>query len=195
MLTVWFGCWGDRYPPVYLDRLIRAVERNLTLPHRLRIMGDEPSRFTGWWRKLELFARDEQGTNLWIDVDSVIVAPLDGMVKAHEADRIAMPKNWAQSGHDSCQSSVIIWRGGTCQDLHDDIRASDRDRLWGDQEWITEKYGRPGDGIVTPIEHPQVVSYKYHCRDGFPEGACIVTFHGEPKPADAGDEWVCKHWR
>lgn len=193
-MTVWLGCWGDKYPQIYLERLIRAVERNLTLPHRLNVMGDERSHLAGWWRKLELFARDDKGTNLWIDLDSVIVAPLDAMVKAHENDRIAMAKNWAQSGHDSCQSSVMIWQGGMCQDLYDDICVTDMDRLWGDQEWITERYGRPGDGIVTPIAHPQVVSYKYHCRDGPPKGACVVTFHGEPKPSEVTDSWVTRHW-
>lgn len=206
MLTVWTGWWGDKYAEEYVHRLGRALDRRLPVPHRRRLLADakvegweyEPIRrpWASWWHKLELFERDEPGTlNLWLDLDSVLLADPSHLLLEHAGDRIAMPKNWAQSGHDSCQSSLIIWQGGACRDLLDgfDYEAT-RTRLWGDQEWITERYGKPGEGIVTPVRHPAVVSYKYHCQAGPPAGAVVATFHGEPKPHEVSDAWLTANW-
>jgi hypothetical protein len=207
-LTVWTGCWGPKYPDVYARRLARGVRRNLRLPYRFRVLSDRRLRgllttplerpWAGWWHKLTLFALDEPGTNVWIDVDSVIVGDLTDLICRYSDARLAMPANWARSGHGGCQSSLMIWRGWDCAALYDDFDyARDAPRLHGDQEWITERWGSPGAGLITAIEHPACVSYKYHCRDEGrpPAGARVVTFHGEPKPHQVPDEWVRRCWR
>jgi len=206
MLTVWAVWYGPKYPEHYVRRLRNMVRRNLLMPHEFRVLTDQPlagistvsppCAWPGWWQKLGLFAPGvAQGRNLYLDLDSVILAPLDPLVMRHADDALAMPRNWAQSGHDSCQSSVMIWQGGAFPELFTGFDAQrDQPRLWGDQEWITERLGKPGEGVVTPIAHPAVVSYKYHCRDGPPPGAVVATFHGEPKPANVEDAWVKSHW-
>lgn len=206
MLTVWTGLWGDAYPERYLHKLRAGVAKHLRTEHDFRVLSDRS--FTGyvavrrqaitwhqWWPKLWLFAVDSPGTNLWIDLDSVIIGSLDELVAKHAEDRLAMPANWAQSGHGGCQSSVMIWRGGECQELFSSFDfGRDSARLYGDQEFITERWGDPGRGQVTPIPHPQVASYKYHCRYGPPPGAKIVTFHGQPKPAECAEWWIRDAW-
>lgn len=209
MLTVWAVFTGDKYARVYLDRLAASVRRHLPVPHRFRVITDheldgydtvpaDPG-LPGWWQKLRLFDPAVTGDghlNLYIDLDSVIVASLAPMLLRHAHDDIAMPANWAMSGHGGCQSSVMIWQPGQCQTLYHDCQAADRGRCWGDQEWITNRLGDPGAGVVTAIPHPDVVSYKYHClADGAPPpGARIVTFHGLPDPHEVTDAWVREHW-
>lgn len=206
MLTVWTGIWGAAYEDRYLHKLRAGVGRHLSTPHDFRVLSDRAHmgyvtvKRTGivwrqWWPKLWLFTVDFPGVNVWIDLDSVIVGSLDELIARHADDRLAMPANWAQSGHGGCQSSVMIWRGGGCTELFEAFDYErDTARLYGDQEFITERWGDPGQGGVTEIEHPAVCSYKYHARNGPPRGAKIVTFHGQPKPGDCPEPWVRDSW-
>ena len=109
----------------------------------------------------------------------------------------AMPNNWAKSGHGGCQSSVMMWTNNynvrQIHDLFDPAIAHWPPRnepgvcLWGDQEWITEL--RSADKVqVTPITEG-IKSYKYHCRQGLPEGTKVVVFHGDPKPSTVSESW------
>lgn len=203
MISVWCVLWGTKYPAHYVYRLRNAVRRHLLQEHRFVVLTAKPMRlptvappsdWEGWWQKLALFKVAEPGSrNLYIDLDSVIVGNLDRLLVP---GTLAMARNWAQSGHDSCQSSVMVWTGGEHQDLYDDCKDADRGRLWGDQEWITERLGKPGEGKVTEIPHPLVSSYKYHCREQGkpPAGAAVCTFHGEPKMDCVEDPWVKANW-
>lgn len=207
MLTAWAVYTGDKYGPRYLWALRDAYLRHLG-PHRFRVISDRAipgvdvvpadPELPGWWQKVRLFApgiAEPGGVNLYVDLDSVVVDDLEPMVEQHAEDLLAMPRNWARSGHGGCQSSVMIWRGGAFPELAADLTVEHRQRLWGDQEWITE---RIGPARVAAIAHPQVVSYKYHCRGlaGPPAGARVVTFHGKPDPHECLGEaaWIAMHW-
>ena len=210
MLTVWSLCWGDKYPDYYVQRLQREVSKYLTLEHRFvciterKIEGIEtlypPEPWPGWWGKISLFKGGvSTETNLWLDLDVIITGNLDAMVKHYSGFYFACAKNWAQSGHGGCQSSVMIWRGGKGSHAESTYRTFDPARitwppvstpgvLWGDQELITER--RDGGYLaVTHFEPELVKSYKYHCRNGLPDGCKVVVFHGDPKPADVSESW------
>jgi len=203
MLTVWCVCVGTKYADEDVHILKDMVRRNLVSVHRFRCLSDREipgidclipaESWPGWWAKLLLF-RYSTGYNLYFDLDVVIVDDVDCLV----SDRLSMPANWAQSGHGGCQSSVMSWgesyallpdmfnvselaepEGGNCGRYHG---------LWGDQEFITEHLGNPGEGTVHPMQG--IVSYKYHCRQSLPSSAKVVCFHGEPKPNQVSDSWV-----
>lgn len=210
MLTVWSICWGDKYPDYYVQRLKQSVAENLSIPHRFVCITDRhidgvdtipfPDDFPGWWAKVSLFRWDTmEDNNLWLDLDVVLTGDITDMVKRYSKSSLAMPLNWANSGHGGCQSSVMIWTKNhnvrQIYDLYDhaDPRLGNwpppvpSGALHGDQEWITEL--RDKDRVmVTPITDG-IVSYKYHCRHGLPDGTKIVCFHGEPKPPDINVDW------
>ena len=211
MLTVWSLNWGNKYNDFYVQRLQREVNKYLTLPHDFKcitsrtIEGVEciepPTDWPGWWGKLGLFKPGFcENYNLWLDLDVVLVANIDQMVMRYSPEHLSCAKNWAASGHGGCQSSVMMWRGGKGCHVESIYRAFDPERmnwppinqpgvLWGDQEFITER--RDGGHLnVTHFEPADVVSYKYHCRDGLPDGAKIVVFHGDPKPATVDESWL-----
>jgi len=207
MLTVWCVCWGDKYPDYYVTRLQRTVRENLTVQHRFVCVTDRkipcvttmppPVDWPGWWGKIGLFKPGISGlTNLYLDLDVVITGPLDDMIERYVAAHIAMPTNWAQSGHGGCQSSVMLWRQSKyilpIYKLFDPKDARwppvNDGYLWGDQEWIT-KLRDEGVIEVTPINPNWVKSYKYHCLDGLPDDTRVVVFHGSPKPADVRVPW------
>lgn len=208
MLTVWSVCWGDKYPDYCVQRLQREVAKHLDLEHRFvcvtvrEIEGVECvppiNDLPGWWGKVNLFSfnvMDEM--NLYLDLDVVITGDLTELVQKYQKSALAMPTNWAQSGHGGCQSSLMIWKKNynvrQVYDLFDPSIAhwppvNKPGVLWGDQEWITKL--RDQDRIqVTPIDPAWVKSYKYHCRGGLPADTRVVVFHGEPKPSGVREPW------
>jgi len=204
-LTVWCVFTGDKYVDDDVRILRDMVSRQLALPHRFLCLADRQIEgvdtlishleWPGWWLKLALFWVS-RGQNLYLDLDSVVVGPLEPLL----SDQLSMPANWAQSGHGGCQSSVMSWSGdytaipGSFDP--DQLNPPERGNcggygarnLWGDQEFITELLGDPGAGRVKPMD--RVISYKYHCRNGLPSGASVVSFHGDPKPSKVSDPWV-----
>lgn len=208
MLTVWCVCVGDKYTDDYVYRLKAMVERNLSLPFSFVCLSDRaipnidcyltPVNWPGWWQKLYLFeaAKDIGGHHLYFDLDVVISGPLDSLV----SDSLSMPANWAQSGHGGCQSSVMAWSGDysfitdsfDASELHNPVDGNfgyyGNKSLWGDQEFITDLLGDPGNGVVNAMAG--IYSYKYHCRASLPNDASVVCFHGKPKPHEVTDKWV-----
>lgn len=201
MLTVWTGCWGDKYPDYYAQRMQREVAANLSHPHQFKCLSDRqidgvdcvplPVDWESWWPKLALFRKDfAEGRNMWIDADCVITGSLDELVDKYSTAPFAILTNWAQSGHGGCQSSVMLWKANYMAYQIHDLFDYERDskRLHGDQEWITEL--RDKDRIQTnPIDPDLVKSYKYHCRSGVPDNCRVCVFHGKPDPHEVKEDW------
>lgn len=208
MLTVWCVCVGTKYSDDYVYRLKAMVERNLSRPFNFMCLTDRaipdvncyltPVDWPGWWQKLYLFkaANNVGGLHLYLDLDVVVVGSLDELI----SDQLTMPKNWAQSGHGGCQSSVMAWGRDYSNitaffdpnqigaPINGNFGSYGPKSLWGDQEFITDLMGEPGAGVVRPMGG--IYSYKYHCRAGLPQGAKVVCFHGLPKPDQVSDKWV-----
>ena len=200
MLTVWTGVWGSKYPDYYAQRMQREVAKHLSIPHRFLCISDRsidgvntiplPDEWESWWPKICLFKKGfADGENMWIDADCVITGSLDEMVDKYSKAPLAILTNWAQSGHGGCQSSVMLWKANyMAYQIYDLFEFEvDSKRLYGDQEWITEL--RDTNRIQpNPIDPKYTASYKYHCRDGLPEGCKIVIFHGKPDPHEVKSE-------
>lgn len=212
MLTVWCVWWRDpaapnKYDEYCVQRLQRTVRENLSIPHRFICITDEPVQgvatfppvvdWPGWWSKISLFKPGVATTlNLYLDLDVVITADLTEMLEAHKESPLAMPLNWAQSGHGGCQSSVMIWKQSrnTLPIWREFETAfihwppTPPWKFYGDQEWIT--YLRDTGKIqVDAINPAWIRSYKYHCKQGLPQGTRVVVFHGSPKPQDVAEPW------
>lgn len=213
MLTVWCVWWRDpanpdKYSEYYVQRLQREVRNNLTVPHRFVCITDEavdgvatmppPEKYPGWWAKVGLFKRGvATGHNLFLDLDVVVTGSLDDLVKTYRAEPLAMPSNWARSGHGGCQSSVMLWNDcAMTRKIYEQFDPriahwppiNQPGVLWGDQEWITELRNK-GEIQVTPMRADWIKSYKYHCTNGLPPDTRVVVFHGDPKPPQVGASW------
>ena len=207
MLTVWSVCWGDKYSDYHVQRLQQSVRENLDMPHNFVCVTDRDiggvacrppwSDLPGWWGKLDLF-RVATEFNLFFDLDVVIAGDITDMVNAHVDDALAMPMNWAQSGHGGCQSSVMFWRQHS-QNLRIRRRFPEDAAhwppvnkpgvWWGDQEYITSLRDE-GRIEVASISADWIRSYKYHVRGkGLPDDCRVVVFHGDPKPESVSESW------
>lgn len=197
MLNVFCVYWGDKYSKSYVYALKEAVEKFLSVEHNfICITTDKFEGVTtrkpfvpyhGWWQKIGLFAPTvATGPSLYFDLDVVIIDSLDYLVPYTQENKLAAPANWGQSGHGGIQSSVMAWSGNWFEPFE---RFKPQwpevsKRLWGDQEFLTEMLGDNYTRL------PGICSYKYHCKNGKPDGKSVIAFHGKPDPHEVNDQWI-----
>ena len=143
MATVLCMKWGRRYGPDYVNTLYNMVRRNLTRAHRFLCLTDEPQGIRPevecrplpelrlipeWerspWRKLSCFApelEDLAGPVLFLDLDLVIIANIDGLFD-HPGE-FCIIENWTQPGRGIGNSSVFRYRAGAHGDVFARFRA------------------------------------------------------------------------
>lgn len=137
----------------WLDRAFRFVcltdRPALLRPEGIETIAIEKLAGFAPWSKLELFnpARAWAGRVLYLDLDSLIVAPLDPIVDA-PAPFVITADPWSKKNRvrDSFgraivrrfNSSVMAWDGGTHTDLYTRWTPAVAARLSGDQDWIGE---------------------------------------------------------
>ncbi len=237
MVNVLCMKWGTLYPPDYVNRLYSMVARNLSLPFRFVCFTDDPDGIRpevetrpipaidlpvppGRWLKQRVFVsplHDLQGTALFLDLDIVIVAPIDAFFSV--PGEFLIIEDWKRKGRHIGNSSVFRFEIGQHSDLLDEFRqqadAITR-RFVNEQEYLTDFMYRKG--VLHYWPEGWCVSYKHHCLPPFPynlfrnpvipQGSKIIVFHGHPKPHEAllgkpknlfkqmrPARWIADHWR
>lgn len=204
---------GGLYNASWVSKLKNGVERNLTKLHRFVCLSDVdvpceriPLRhdWPGWWSKVELFSpwMEQEGRILYLDLDTLITGNIDDFA-GYEGSSVCITKDF-YCGVPS--QSVLNFSPGSLRHLWDAFTSDpqkwmdDGDRKvaphFGDQVLMTKCHmPRPIDYWQDVIPG-QLVSFKVHCRDGLPENARVVCFHGKPKQCDfTGDHWIRKNWQ
>lgn len=201
MLTAACIEWGNYLGrgAEYVEKLARGVARHLKQPHRfvvlrpredqlppaLAVISDE-ARTAGTWQKLSLFRPGQfAGRVLYLDLDSVIVGPLDELVEHKGAVHLA-DWGWDRNVH---AGGTLVWDAeieAPC--IWDAFHAKVPLRFDNDQEWMTTL------GVWDRLPPHLIRSYRYHCKQGVPQGASVIAFHGKPKPHELGG-WVADEWR
>jgi len=183
----------------YVEKLRGSVARHLKAPHEFVIVTDDPRRhpigsnfrsvepgLVGWWVKCQLFKHGLfEGRVLYLDLDTVIVGPLDPIA---EAKGILYLSQWGWDKH-TYGSGVMCWDAGEHRDVWN--LYTNQVPLWhqGDQDWITKIGGWPS------LPMYRLKSYRYHCKKGVPPGTSVVCFHGKPRPHEVSDRFVLDHWK
>lgn len=151
-------------------------------------------RWPGWWSKLELFrpgAFPDGERVLYLDLDTTLLGPLDGLLARTEpflalADFYRRPPVVPERG---LGSGLLMWTAGEQGALYEDFASAPESHMGrhgygGDQRFI-EARKLAGTTFWEDVVPGQVVSYKVHCQaHRVPAGACVVCFHGRPKPWD-----------
>jgi hypothetical protein len=230
--------WGTKFGPEYVNRLHSMVSRHLRMPHRFVCFTDDPTGLDPGveakplpamdlapgkergWRKLSTFSNplfDLTGPTLFLDVDILIVGPLDDFF-THPGEFLII-HDWARPWRITGNSSVYRFEAGAHPDvLEYFLNNTDRVKteLRHEQAYLSREMHQKGLLAYWPKDW--CVSFKYGCVPKFPlnylktptipEGARIVVFHGRPNPEDvvAGrgkgflrhvrpTPWVAEHWR
>lgn len=205
------------YPLQYVSRL-RSMCLRFAPPHIFYCLTDRPGELPAgiepiesarrrknapfaWWKKLELFPAPElkHGRILYLDLDTLVVAPLAPIIEISQLFALAphagnfQPKDGRKVVH-RYNSSVMVWHGGTLDQLYNDWDTSHARRLWGDQDWIGERcpeaHAMPVEWfprlsqLVNPVITPGVKVEK----PTIPAVAKVILCK-RPKNAVAAREW------
>jgi len=203
--------WGDKYSAGWVYKLRAMVARNFG-DHEFVCMTDKSiddvdcvpcaDGLPTWWAKIALFEPGKfPGTNLYLDLDVVITASLDGIMDELQDDKVTAPDDFSYSlinpkhslgpdmrrllgGDGTVNSSVMIWKDDAGRDVWDKFTPEKMQEVHGDQNWITQALW-PDKLALLPKKW--VCSYKYHVIRGA-ELAPIVVFHGDPKVTDLSSQ-------
>lgn len=168
MLTVCCVFVRGPYPYTadYVVRLERMVRRYYRRPFRFVCLTDRPELFSapietvrvktpkvpdntvGIWTKLQVFRPDIgfTGRVLFLDLDTLVVAPLDPIVDvqapfatAKDGDGAVSQDRYGRTVIRRFNSSVMAWDAETAHDLYRDWNSTIAWRLSTDQDWIAER--------------------------------------------------------
>jgi hypothetical protein len=231
--------WGHKYGPEYVNRLYAMVRRHLSGDFQMVCLTDDalgirpevhclpipdlalpagiPER---GWKKLVSFSADLgglRGTALFLDVDVVVVGPLDDFFTQPGEFLIIhdYKRPWRITGN----SSVYRFELGAHPDVLAYFRANTeaiRAQFRNEQAFLSDFLHKQGKLAYWPAAW--CPSFKYHSipawprnywrEPGIPPGARVVIFHGECNPPDAlagrrnrrfryirPTTWIDWHWR
>lgn len=203
---------GNRYSSDYVNKMYNMVRRNITYPYRFYCVTDnheglvgnikvvpvpESISFTGWWVKPYIFKTGlfKDGTNLYLDLDLVIVNSLDKLI-SYEPYKFVAAKDYAyvkRPTHTNLASGIMRWNNGTYNMIwtrlerdHSIIR-----NFPGDQEYIYHYHKKD----ITFYPDDYIISYRWqYLENKKTENTSIIDFHGKPKPHEVDDLYIKEYW-
>ncbi len=199
---------GGCYTNEYVNKLRNAVRRNyhqhfhfvcLTERHSNLKCCTVPflSNSEGWWSKMEVFRIE--GPCLYLDLDTVITGDLNPLVQSimENDNKVTMlPAMNKKRMFGSYASGIMGWCGDWSWVFKEFMHTPEEYMSCTyDQVAMTNILGT--DNIVTiDKEINKIYSYKKDCKEGLPEDASIVMFHGRPRPHDVkNDPWMKENWK
>lgn len=202
--------WGAKYGRHYVDRLARAVERNLG-SHTFTVCEPLPedmhlTAIPGCFARLRTFdpawqrsmGFDEGDKILCLDLDLIVTGSIEPLFDQSEPFAILQGVHSANP----CPYNGSVWmlRAGYRPDVWEDFTVTAASKVPHyifpeDQAWFAAKmptagaYG-PRDGVFA-FRKPG-----WAAGDDLPKGARIVAFPGARDPKDFEHlEWVKRHWQ
>jgi hypothetical protein len=220
--------WGSLYGPEYVNRLYAMVRRHTSGAIRFVCLTDDASGIrpevechpcpeiaipaphnTRGWRKLTTFAGSDKlfgfsGHWLFLDLDVVILQPLDDFFTYLPEKNFIVMRNWTQPGKNIGNTSVYRFRIGAeaylleqLQNDHASVLAQCRN---------SQTYVSRNVHALTFWPDSWCVLFKTHCvpawplrfwqQPSAPQDARVVAFPGVPNPHEAMDGiWPAKGWK
>lgn len=206
MITVAAVRVGNKYALAHVEKLFRAVNRNLTVDHDFVLITDRmddvpkvdglvammPTAEPKWWGKLELFRGDWPGVNpiLFCDLDNVIRGSLDDLA-VYPGDIVGI-KDPVLKGQ--MNSGLMKIRPRCAPEVWEHYKAAPGEARfryrWGDQHLISEVAADK----ITYWPREWVPFYKYD-EASVQEAGRVVSFNGHPKPWALSDNPIVReHW-
>ena len=202
IVTTWSGEGG--FTAKHVQALARQCEKYAPLTDFVCITNEKvpgvecwPNRnkWPGWWVKFEAFAPEIKGDILYMDIDTVIVGPLDTITKVN---RLTLLRDAYRDGKrlkEGLQASLMMLREedrvGPWEYFSTHPRTyMETYKIKGDQP-LLESYYLSHAQRWQDILPGQIVSWKVDCGGGnafkpaaIPVDARLIFFHGQPRPFD-----------
>lgn len=209
--------WGTAYGSNYVNILHAMVARNITGPFKVVCFTDDttgireevlcrplpplgceiPPDVPGKWPKVALWSNeleDLEGLALFIDLDSVIVANIDGYFTYGNPEDVITARNWVRPFSKAGQTSVFRFQIGRHSYMLENLRADPTHlarKYQFEQNYVTAgiqggiKFWPPSWTKHFGLHSMGIWPLRYLRPPVLPSGVKIVTFPGHPKPPDA----------
>ena len=222
---------GTKYGPDYVNKLYNMIQRHLSVPHRFVCFTDNPAKLNpaieiiplptnaklaGWWWKPYIFKAGhfpDGDTNLFFDLDMVIVANIDKFV-TFEPDKFVGLEDVGRvfNMHRKLGSAVLKWPSNQYSDIWDIMEKNLEavGRYHGDQDWIWHLHQTsleffPADWIRSYkweirtrdelIRHSNKWVFKDIRNPELNPNTSVIAFHGTPNPEDVHDPVIVDNWK
>lgn len=188
---------GGEFTPAHVQALARQCAEfapghefvcitNHAVPGVKTLPQSHPT-WTGWWVEMEMFRPDIEGPFLYLDIDTVVVAPMDDIMAQTEVTLLRDAYRDGQQGRIAgLQDSVMMLpeaaRAPVWKDWISNVNAHMRRR--GAMQALFQDHWLNTAKIWQEILPGQLVSWKVNCARGVPAGARVIFFHGRPRPWD-----------
>lgn len=216
--TFHWGDWCEPFGQEYIEKLYIGITRHTTVPFKFICFTDKQGRngfsgieyrklitpsLSGKLAKITAFDPNHEfsGQVFVFDLDTVVVGSIDPLL-AYRGDFCA--RAWFKGvsrGHWVLDGDLISFRAGvwTEQIWNPFISNPEAvENITGGREryWYRAVFGDDSARVDMwqKLFPEALVSYKNHCRNGLPEGARLVSFHGDPRPHTFKDGWVQEKW-
>lgn len=185
-----FVCFTDRKDLIKKDPCYKQLPVNV-------------ARWKGRLPKFYIHSTDSglKGRILFLDLDTVIVGNIDHLAKYDgyfcgvSAHRLHKP---IKSARNHVAGGLLSFEAGATKYLWDEVDSNvakySSGRFKGNERFILHHLLSDYD-YWQALYPGHVVSYKFHCKGGIPEGARVIQFHGKPRPHDVKDSWISEYWK
>lgn len=183
---------GGEYGPQHVRRLKAQIERHTSKTFLFVCLSDVriegvvtvpmQENWPTWFSKIELFRHFKEA--FYLDLDTTIVGDITEMI---EHDHVFTMLS-DLGGRPFPTSGMMAWKGdfsgiteAFAENPDKHMRECTKHACWGDQGFIAKHINPCSFQRIWP---GAIVSYKYDCKNGVPENAKVVCFHGKPRPWD-----------
>lgn len=197
---------GHRYSIEYVTKLHNMVKENLTLDHQFVCLTDKPHlhkikgiefkqapvAVADSWCKLSLFVPQladayKGNKTLYLDLDVVVTAKLDGMVKNSDPEKLTIIKDG-----NTYDSSVMIWEMGKWCNIYNGFKPSDTKKFDGYHGLIKHILT---DESVKTFGKVEIQNYEAdNLKEKFNPQTKVVVFNSKLRPHQVGG-WVTDYWK
>ena len=191
---------GGDYNERYVENLNRAVFSKMRQSFEFICLSDLKKyteltdHLPGWWSKIEIFKI--VGPAIYFDLDTIIIDDISVFVETVLNDEIkSLYMLKAFRSGEAWASGIMAWTGDWSWLYREFCFNRDMPAYQWDQRYINFKL-KQRQIIPKTIQNymPHIYSYKHHCKNGLPEDAQIICFHGHPRPHEIKDDWIKEHW-
>lgn len=190
---------SSEFTPAHVQALARQIEQyapfaSFEVLSDVNVPGIKSIRpfedYPGWWQKMSLFDPRFPGDFLFMDLDTVVVGPLDDILAVK---KLTLLRDWYRDG-----KKLKEGLGGGLIYLPADAR-KEVWSMWRQQPQLNMKVYARGDQFLMErfylntadrwqdVVPGQVASWKVTCKNGVvPPETRLITFHGNPRPWATG---------
>jgi hypothetical protein len=197
VLNVQHNRRGPQYSIDWVDRLYRAVARNLDIPFEFTCLSNVDTPYTTvklisnsdiYWNKIELFRKDIfQGPVFYLDLDVVICKNITNDIINLPKDRLLMTR---EPYRDIINSSVMFWDGDYSHLFEQYVANKDSiveeyshsiNNTYGDQAYIRDNV--PYDTLENYTKD-NFIAWRHHKIETDIKDPSILIFTSNQKPSN-----------